>query len=440
MARLFTTAQDVFNWMDKECVRAIQPGLERMEWLLDRLNHPERRCKFIHIAGTNGKGSTSAMIASVLQEAGYRTGLFVSPSVVQWNERIQVDGEYISESSFVQWANKLKPLVEEMATSKVGSPSPFEFYTTLALCYFAYEACPWFIVWETGLGGRLDATNIVWPLVSVITRIGLDHKDWLGSTIQEIAKEKAGIIKPGVPVVCSEQEEAVNSLIQEKAAQGKSALYQGGKNFFAQSGDSKFPLQTFTFTNMYQKATSLAIPLLGAHQLQNAATALMTLDVLRHHYATLIDAEHVEKGLRKVKWPGRIEKVADHPLVIVDGAHNKDGMIALINTVRTNFSFNRVFVMTAMMQDKEVKEMVSLLVPLADKVITTEVTTEMRSYSAVELAEFIREQQEVEVISISSPLEGIKTLEEWASRDDLILITGSLYLVSEVRPHFVGKN
>lgn len=441
MIQPFFTSKDVFRWMDQICIRAIQPGLERMEWLLQKLDYPERRCKFIHIAGTNGKGSTSAMIASVLQEAGYSTGLFVSPSVVRWNERIQVDGEHISDSSFVEWANKLKPLVEEMSSLPVGPPSPFEFYTTLALCYFAFEKCPRFIVWETGLGGRLDATNVVTPLVSVITRIGLDHQDCLGSTIQEIAREKAGIIKPGVPIVCCQQLEELEQIINTKAATCKSTLYQGERDFFVEPKQGRSSLQEFTFNNLYHhKASSYAIPLFGVHQLQNAATALMTLDVLRHQYATIIERKHIEEGLRKVKWPGRIEKVGENPLIILDGAHNKDGMKALLDTLQSNFSFNRIFVMVAMMRDKEVKEMLSLLLPFVHKVIATELSTEPRSYLAEELQELIKEQQKNEVIASYSPIEGMKQLQKLAGQDDLILITGSLYLVSEVRAYLLEKN
>lgn len=440
MTQQFTTTEEVFQWMDGVCTRAIQPGLERMEWLLERLDYPEKRCKFIHIAGTNGKGSTAAMIASILQQAGYKTGLFVSPAVVHWSERIQVNGKYISECSFVRWVNHLRPLVEEMEAKGMGSPSPFELYTIIAICYFAYEKYPWFIVWETGLGGALDSTNVVFPLVSVITRIGVDHQGWLGSSVQEIASQKAGIIKSGVPVVCSQQVDVVKTVIEEKAISSKSAFYVQGRDFSVTPLHHDLGGQNFIFSSVYRTLPSLQIPLMGAHQLQNAATALMTLEVLQHHYATVIEAGHIEQGLKKVTWPGRIEKVSERPIILFDGAHNEDGMKVLVETLKHNFSYNRLFVMIGMMRDKDAEQMLSLLLPLADKIIATQLIEEQRSYSAEELADIVKQQSEDrEVIPMQLSDKGFDQLKEWADEDDLILITGSLYLVSEVRTYFFGS-
>jgi dihydrofolate synthase/folylpolyglutamate synthase len=432
----FVTSNDVFAWMDQHCIKAIQPGLDRMEWMLERLGSPEKRCKFIHIAGTNGKGSVAAMVASVLREAGYPVGLFISPYVTSWNERIQFNGEPISEASFVHWANQLKPLVEEMIKTGPGAPSPFEFWTVLAICFFAKEALPWFIVWETGLGGRFDSTNVVYPLVSVITKIGMDHREWLGETLTEIAREKAGIIKSGVPVVCGPQAEEALAVLREEAQRKKSRLYQWGKDFQVIPGEWGESDQSFDFQDVYRTLTGLSIPLLGEHQLHNAATALMTLEVLRQAYATVIDPEHFVAGLKNVRWPGRFEKVMDSPAVILDGAHNVDGIKALVKTVKKHApSKDRLFFILAMMKDKQVTEMLKVLVEEADVVVATEVKGQPRSLTADELAGRLRKMKpELAVYAAADAMEGFRLVKEQMSENDVCVITGSLFLVAQLRP------
>ncbi|SFJ42231.1 bifunctional folylpolyglutamate synthase/dihydrofolate synthase [Thermoflavimicrobium dichotomicum] len=437
---VFGNVEDVFQWMKQNCVARIQPGLERMEWMLERLNHPERRLKFIHIAGTNGKGSTAAMISTVLVEAGYKTGLFVSPYVTKWNERIQVDGEPISDESLVKWANHLYPLFVEMMEEGPGAPSPFEFWTLVALCYFAYEAIPWFIVWETGLGGKWDATNVVFPLVSVITQIGMDHKEFLGDTITHIAQEKAGIIKPGVPVVCGTTCPEATQVIVDEAKQKKCRLYVMNEDFHIDLIERTMDSQTFRFSNIYRSLDALKIPLAGEHQLQNAATAIMTLEVLRQYYATILEDFHFELGLRKVSWPGRLEKISEQPFILLDGAHNPDGMNALVKAVSAFYTYDRCLAMVAMMRDKEVDEMLKPLLTITDQILVTEVADAPRALPANELAERIKQmapEKNVEVVS--SVEKGLQCLKEWAAAKDLVLITGSLYLVSEARSLLVTE-
>ncbi|RAL26663.1 bifunctional folylpolyglutamate synthase/dihydrofolate synthase [Thermoflavimicrobium daqui] len=431
---IFVQAEDVLHWMNETCAAKIQPGLERMEWMLEKLNHPERRCKFIHIAGTNGKGSTAAMISSVLREAGYKTGLFISPYVIRWNERIQVDGKPISDDSFVKWANYLYPFIQEMIDEGPGAPSPFEYWTLVALCYFAYEEAPWFIVWETGLGGKWDATNIVIPLVSVFTQIGLDHREFLGDTITDIAREKAGIIKSGVPVVsgtiCRDAAQVIKSVAEEKNCR----LYEVNKDFSITLLEQTADFQIFRFTNIYQNLPSLKIPLKGSHQLQNAATAIMTLEVLRQNYATVLEEMHYERGLSQVVWPGRLEKVGENPFILLDGAHNPDGMKALAKAIQELNTYDRCIAMIAMMRDKQIEEILQPLIPLVDQFVITEVANVPRSMSAHELAEQVKAiAPEKEVNVFASASEGLTFMKQHALDHDLLLITGSLYLVSEVR-------
>ncbi|MGB0090022.1 MAG: folylpolyglutamate synthase/dihydrofolate synthase family protein [Planifilum fulgidum] len=431
----FVTKEDVFNWMEQGCASGIQPGLERMNWALERLGHPERRLKFIHIAGTNGKGSTAAMIAQVLKKAGYSTGMFVSPYVTEWNERISVDGRPIPESSFVRWAEQLRPLAEEM-DREVGKPTPFEFWTLLALCYFAREAVPWFVVWEAGLGGRFDSTNVVFPLISVITNIGLDHIHLLGNTVGEIAEEKAGIIKPGVPVVSGAEDPDAISVIEKRAKENKSDLYLLHRDFWAEILESGPGGQRLRFGNVYRTLSDLQLPLHGEHQVKNAAVALMTLDLLRQFYAAVLEDEDIREGLSATVWPGRLEKAADRPDIWLDGAHNREAARALaesVRAIRRSHTYERLHLMLAVSADKEVDEILTPLLPLADSVMVTRADIS-RALPVEQLADAVRRMApEMEVKKAPTAAEGLRRLREEAGSGDMILVTGSLFLVSEVR-------
>jgi dihydrofolate synthase/folylpolyglutamate synthase len=437
---MFTTAKEVFSWMEQNCSKGIQPGLERMQFVLERLNHPERRLKFVHIAGTNGKGSTAAMIYSVLREAEYPTGIFLSPWVTSWNERIQFDGEPISEESFVKWANHILPVLNEMKQAGLVLPTQFEFWTLIAICFFAYEAIPWFVIWETGLGGRLDSTNVVYPLVSVITQIGLDHQEFLGNSIQAIAEEKAGIIKPGVPVICGVEDQDALQVIERTAKEKRARLYQLNRDFFVELVRKSETDQTFNFRNVYRSLNRLTIPLLGEHQLRNAAVAIMTLEILRQQYATVIEDLHFEKGLSKTVWPGRLELISHNPKILLDGAHNSSGIQALVSALQQYYTYNRLFLLVAMMKDKDVKALEPLLA-VADTVATTAVQDQPRSLTGDQLAERIKQRFPLkEPVSFERAEEAISALVDQASSDDLILVTGSLYLVAEVRSLLTNRS
>lgn len=432
----FVTKEDVFRWMEeKGCASGIQPGLERMEWALERLGHPERRLKFIHIAGTNGKGSTAAMIAQVLRKAGYSTGMFISPYVTEWNERITVDGRPIPDSSFVRWAEHLCPLVEEMER-EVGKPTPFEFWTLIALVYFAREAVPWFVVWETGLGGRWDSTNVVFPLISVITNIGLDHIHLLGNTLSEIAEEKAGIIKPGVPVVSGAEDPEAIGVIEKRAKEKKSELYLLHRDFEVEILETGPGGQRVRFRNVYRTLSDLKLPLEGEHQAKNAAVALMTLDLLRQFYATVLEEEDIREGISATVWPGRLEKAADRPDIWLDGAHNRGAARALarsVQEIRRSRTYDRLHLMISVMEDKEVDEILKPLLPLADSVVVTRAAVS-RAMPAETLGESVRRISPLIRMRVAPTAEeGLRVLREEAEEKDMILVTGSLFLVSEVR-------
>ncbi|SFX11069.1 dihydrofolate synthase / folylpolyglutamate synthase [Thermoactinomyces sp. DSM 45891] len=432
---MFIAAREVHDWMDQHCVMGIQPGLDRMKWVLARLGHPERRCKWIHLAGTNGKGSTGAMITSILREADYSVGVFLSPHILEWNERIQVDGVGISEESFVQWSNTLLPHLEELV-AQGNAPSPFEVWTLVAICYFALDACPWFVVWETGLGGRWDSTNVVHPLVSVITNIGYDHQKFLGSALPDIAREKAGIIKRGVPLVSSVEEGDAQSVIHQVAKSESATVYQLHKQFSYEIEECTTNEQIFSFTSPYERLTNLSIGLQGIHQFQNAATALMTIDILRHRYITVVEEAHIRAGLEKVRWAGRMEKVQDQPLVILDGAHNQDGLLSLAKSLAQWYPHQKICFVLASLQDKEI-DILQPIVELAHEIIVTEIPSFPRSRKVNELATLLKPHFSGTIQAFEKPEDAVQIAVNQASPDDVIVITGSLYLVSAVRSYFI---
>lgn len=435
----FQRAEEVFAQLNDE--HEMKLGLERMEWMLERLDHPERRMKTIHIAGTNGKGSTATMISSVLREAGYSVGLFLSPPLVSWRERIQVNGQAISEESFVRWANYIWPYVEEMKEAGLVPPSYYEVWTLIAICYFVYEANPWFVVLETGLGGRFDATNIVYPLLSVITSIGYDHREQLGDQLEQIAAEKAGIIKPGVPVVCGDSPEVALRVLEEIARERKSHCYLFDRDFYLLSRESSTEQQRFTLQTPFQQLTDLSLQLLGRVQVANAATAVMALEVLRQRYATLIEPKEIARGLAKASLPGRLEKISEQPLLLLDGAHNVDSMRELMKTILSTYTYQRLIVVSAMMKDKEIESIVPLMVRDCAQLITTSVQNQARSLTAEQLADYAARWLSSEQIhSYSTIAEALQAARAMAKKEDLILVTGSLYLVAEARLHLTESN
>lgn len=271
-------------------------------------------------------------MTSVLLQAGYDVGTFTSPYITKFTNRFQYNGEDIPEETLLKLSNRLLPLVKEMASTPLGSPTMFEVSTALALLYYAEECYPDIVVWETGLGGRMDVTNIVTPVVSVITNIGMDHTDILGDTVEQIAHEKAGIIKPGVPVVtCAVQPEAVK-VIQERAKRLRSTVYLAGDQFSYQRLESSKDGQTLQFSGPFRDL-NIHIRMQGVYQCDNAVAALMSLELLRQYMAFMLDEDDIKLGFENAFWAGRFEKVSDNPLIVLDGAHNPEGAESLAKSI-----------------------------------------------------------------------------------------------------------
>jgi dihydrofolate synthase/folylpolyglutamate synthase len=379
-------------------------GLQNTIKLAALAGNPQTQLRFIHVAGTNGKGSTCAMLESIYRTTGLRTGLFTSPHLVSFRERIQVDRQLISETDVVRLVEKLKPLMAQFP--KEHHPTFFEVVTVMALVLFAEQKCD-LVIWETGLGGRLDATNIVTPLASVITNIALDHQQWLGDTLGRIAVEKAGIIKPGIPVATATDEPEALAVITQVAA------------------DRKAPLMIVPRLNLPASFAD-ALSLAGEHQQRNATLALATVEILQKQIP--VSKLQMAAGLKNVQWPGRLQLVEkDARKILLDGAHNVASANVLRNTLEKNFAADKKTLVLGILGDKDWRPICEMLAPLAARILTVPVSSN-RTANPQELADACRAANPRAESSVHKSL--AEALEK-APAKNLTVITGSLYLVGE---------
>ncbi|GIO12502.1 bifunctional folylpolyglutamate synthase/dihydrofolate synthase [Cohnella xylanilytica] len=436
----FRTAAEAVAWITGLMPTVgIRPGLERMNLLMERLNHPHRRLKFIHVAGTNGKGSVCAYLTSVLRKCGYDVGTFTSPYITSYANRFQYNGQDIADEDLVRLANRLKPLSEELAATEWGPLTMFEVTTALAILYYGTVTFPDYVVWETGLGGRLDVTNIVNPIVSVITNIGHDHMDLLGPTLSDIAYEKAGIIKPGVPVVTAVSQPETIDVIRRTAESKRSTLYLLGEKFSLETMSVSENETRFSFEGPFRAIGPLTISLNGAHQATNAAVAVMTLEVLRQYYALILEDDALAEGLKETAWPGRLEMVSREPRILLDGAHNPEGMKALAEALRDVYSYDTLNMMIAMMPNKNHDESLKHILPMVNSLIVTEPDFH-KKMNADELAGIAKRLQSelggprdiVVEPDWRSALERLRGMAGDGERT-LSVVTGTLYLIADAR-------
>ncbi|MFC2072203.1 bifunctional folylpolyglutamate synthase/dihydrofolate synthase [Chloroflexota bacterium] len=405
---------------------AVHYDLRRMEELLARLGNPHLEASTVHIAGSKGKGSVAAMIASALTVSGYSTGLFTSPHLHTFNERIRVYNKLISNEELVALVRKLRPEVEAVnGKATYGRLTAFELITALGFAYFKQKGVDFQVI-EVGLGGRLDATNVIHPEVCIITSISFDHTEVLGNTLAEIAAEKAGIIKPNSTVVSSPQVDEVARVIEETCISCEAELVRVGSDVTWQRlglDSSQQSLRVKGRLGSYQ----LSIPLLGQHQLENAATSVAALEILTEK-GFHISKDSMANGLAQVEWPGRLQVLNRRPLLVVDGAHNPDSARKLKKSLGQYFDFDRAILIIGVSADKDIAGIVSELLPLFDKVIATHSIHPRAMPTASVVAELHRhgvEAQETNDISIALPL--ALTL---AGEKDLICVTGSLFVAA----------
>lgn len=424
----------------------IKPGLERIYALMERLGNPHHHLKFLHIGGTNGKGSTAAVAASVLQAAGYQTALYTSPFLLSFTNRMALNGQDIAPAELVEIVAQIRPLVAEIsADPRLGQMTEFEVVTALALTYFARRK-PDIVVFEVGLGGRLDATNLVIPLVSVITNVNLEHTAILGNTVREIAREKAGIVKSGAPLVTAAEDGETLAVLEKKCRDLESPLYRvlpaNLLNSFPQNsvGYSRRKItvtgQFFSYRGLNQKLDDLFLPLRGHYQVINAASALAAVELICGQ-GFMVSEGALRRGLARTAWPGRLEQLSSDPFVILDGAHNPAAARQLAAAVSEYFQFKRLILVLGIMADKDIQEMLRELIPLADEVVLTRPSLS-RAADPVILAGYIRQIPGFDKrVHVESDLSRALTLAlSLASRDDAVLITGSLYTISEAKGLF----
>ena len=414
------TAQEAVEYIHSITRMGSKPGLERTQELLQRMGDPQKKLKFIHIAGTNGKGSTAAMTASILQKAGYKVGLFTSPCIFRFNERIQVNGEQITDTELAAVTSYVKPLAAAMA----DHPTEFELVTCIGFEHFVRKGCD-IVVLEVGMGGALDSTNVIdRPEVAVITNIGLDHTEYLGSTLEEIARTKAGIFKPGCQAVVYRSTPSVEAVFEEICIQKDIPLifpnFDGLRLLSCN-------LEGQVFDCGDRKA--LELPLLGDHQLHNAAVVLSVADALIAR-GWKISEENIYDGIREVSWPGRFDIVSRDPLFIIDGGHNPQCIEALVKNIQDYLQDKRVIALTGVLADKDYGDMYKPVMELVSEFVCI-TPPSPRKLDADKLAEHL-EAAGAKATACKTIDEGVALAVKKAAGDGVVLCFGSLYSIADI--------
>lgn len=403
-------------------------GLERTYKLLEHLGNPERGLKLIHIAGTNGKGSTTSMITEILMGEGYKVGMYTSPFIEEFEERIQINRNNIPKESLAILMDEIKVAVDKVIEAGYNHPTEFEIITVLMLLYFKKENIDFGVI-EVGLGGTLDSTNVIKPIIQVITSISFDHTNLLGNTLEKIAREKAGIIKKGIPTVIYPQQEEVLKVIKNKCFEMDSELY------IANNENLKFenivnldkPYQLLKYNN----EIDILLPLLGEHQIINLSVAMQAIEILNNKNIIDISIANIVKSIKNVSWKGRLEVLSNNPYVVIDGAHNIQGIKTLSRNIKKYFKYENLYLILGILADKDVEEMIKIITPMAKKVYSV-TPNSIRG----ELAESLKD----EVSKFNKNCKAFDKYEEAysealndASEKDLILASGSLYMIGDMR-------
>lgn len=420
------TEKETLSYLKTLTPLGCHPGLSSISELCRRLGNPQDNLKFIHIAGTNGKGSILAMLSETLTLCGYKTGRYISPTVTDYRERFQINGRFISKKLLCEYVEKLKTQCDEMVQAGFSHPTPFEFETALAFLYFKEKNCD-AVVLETGLGGTEDATNIInTPLVSVISSISMDHMGFLGTTLSEIAGNKAGIIKEGIPVVCALQKQEAFKEIERVCKEKNAPLFSVNKD------EAKFLSGTDKGIRFsYKNYKRMKLSLMGLYQLENAAVALETIDYLRNSGIFSLPEEKIRLAFEQVSWPARFEKIAKKPDFYIDGAHNEGAVNALAQTIEFYFTNRKIIYIMGVLKDKEYDRMIQLSYPYADSIITVKTPDNERALEAYELAKAVSVYHK-KVTAADSLEEAVEMAYLMAGEDGAIIAFGSLSYLGEL--------
>ena len=421
------TPEEALSYIHSVCWKGSIPGLSRTRELLEKMGNPQNQLQFVHIAGTNGKGSTAAMTASILRKAGYRTGLYTSPYIFRFHERMQVDGQCISDEELAEITEFVRPLAESIE----DHPTEFELVTCIAMEYFKRHHCD-VVSLEVGMGGELDSTNVIAsPLVAVLTNIGLDHTEFLGDTLEKICETKSKIIKPGTIAVTYREKPSVEAVIEARCRE-VGARWMPADFDAIHLISASLEGQIFDW-GPYEK---LHLPLLGQHQLYNAAVVLTIVNALREKGLVISD-EAVRTGIASVSWPGRFELVARNPLFIVDGGHNPQCIEALVNNVRDYLNGRTLTVLTGVLADKDYSDMYADMAQYAACFVTV-TPPNPRALEAKDLAAYLsrygKPVQAAETVEA-----GVALAKELAGPEGVVLAYGSLYMVGDIEAAARGE-
>ena len=414
-------ATEAIEYIHSVCWKGSVPGLGRTQALLEKMGNPEKKLKFVHIAGTNGKGSTAAMTASILRKAGYRTGLYTSPYIYRFHERMQVDGMEITDEELTAVTEYVKPLAQSLKET----PTEFELVCCIAFEYFVRKGCD-IVVLEVGMGGAFDATNVIeTPEVAVITNIGLDHTEVLGDTLEKIAETKSGIFKDNGHAVVYRGTPSVEAVFERVCAERNTALVKAD---FASLKLKKHSLDGQIFDCGDRK--DLVLPLLGDHQLHNASVVLSVVDTLKQ-IGWKISEQNIRDGLRDVQWPGRFDIVSRSPLFIIDGGHNPQCIEALVKNIEDYLKDRKVIALTGVLADKDYADMYVPVMPYVDRFVCI-TPPNPRKLESAELAKYLRTKG-ANAVGSDSIMDGVKTALELAGSDGVVLCFGSLYSIGSIR-------
>ncbi|WP_373598942.1 bifunctional folylpolyglutamate synthase/dihydrofolate synthase [Paraclostridium bifermentans] len=421
---------EALNYIHESHKFGVRLGLDNIKKLLELLGNPQENLKIIHVAGTNGKGSTCSFISSILKESGYKVGLYTSPFLETFTERIRVDGENIPEEEVAKIVALIKEKIEIMVKDGYSYPTEFEIVTAMAFYYYNQKEVD-FVALEVGLGGRYDATNVIdKPLASVITSISLDHTGILGDTLAKIAFEKGGIIKEGCPTIVYPQNKEAENVIKNICDEVKSTYIECNfKDINIKESNINF--QKYDCIIGGKEYKDLEIKLIGDHQVNNSVLALNVINYINSKENLNINEESIRHGLKETKWPGRIEKIKEEPMVIIDGAHNEEGATSLANSIDKYFEDKNKILVIGMLEDKDISSVLDLLIPRFNKVITT-TPDNPRSIDANKLTEKI-EKYNVEVECKSKIEDAVRGALKVASKNDVIICAGSLYMIGNIR-------
>ncbi|WP_276420850.1 bifunctional folylpolyglutamate synthase/dihydrofolate synthase [Lactococcus garvieae] len=425
------TIETALEWIHSRLKFNIRPGLTRIEALLKLLGNPEKELSMLHIAGTNGKGSTVAFTRGILEQLGLTVATFTSPFIETFGERMAINGHPIPDEKLIKYVEQLKPLVEEMdKDARLAGITEFEIITALAFRYFADEHVDVALI-EVGLGGLLDSTNVIQPVATAITTIGMDHMDILGDTLEKIAAQKAGIIKPYTPLVTGKIADEALAVIAETAQTNQAKHYQYGIDYQVEILEN----ERFNYKDDEIHLLNLEKSLLGLHQIDNAALAVKLTMVYAHKVGLSLSEEAIRVGLRRTFWPARMEEVSQAPLTLLDGAHNVHAMQRLLENLKNEFSGRKITILFSALVTKDITEMIKILQTVDNSKL---ILTTFDYPKALKLEDFA--YLEKENVTLAEDWKSTyAALKENLHKDDVLLMTGSLYFMSQIRAYILAS-